>query len=207
MVRLACCLPAALILLPALSGIAQQPVKPPTFPPINPAAARLDQTITGLDGPGFAIAYSEPADSVMAACEHGTIQNWKKDVLLGIRSGSGSANVLHGHDGPVLALGWNGTRHLASAGLDRKALFSDAREGKILPPATTPVIVRALAMAPDGKTVAAGGEDPVIQLWDIESGKPTLKLADHADWIITLAYSADGKLLASGDYAGKVTLW
>src|SRR5205809_4437068 len=96
--RLGCGLLGAMVLLPALSGIAQQPAKLPTFPPINPAAARLDQTITGLDGPGFAIAYSEPADSVMAACEHGTIQIWKKDVLLGIRSGSGSANVLHGHD-------------------------------------------------------------------------------------------------------------
>src|SRR5437016_13162358 len=109
--RLACCLLAGVTLLPALSGTAQQPPKPPTFPPINPAAARLDQTIAGLDGPGFAIAYSEPADIVMAACEHDTIQIWKKDVLLGIRTGSGSANLTPGHDGPVPAPGRNGPPH------------------------------------------------------------------------------------------------
>ena len=34
----------------------QQPVKPPPLPPINPAIARLEQTITGLRGPGWAIA-------------------------------------------------------------------------------------------------------------------------------------------------------
>src|SRR5262245_11888081 len=123
--RLAVCVLTGGMLLPALSGIAQQPAKPPTFPPINPAAARLDQTIGGLDGPGFAIADGEPAESVLAACERGTIQIWKKDVLLGIRSGSGSGNVLRGHDGPVLALAWNGGNALVSAGLDRKLLFWD----------------------------------------------------------------------------------
>src|SRR5262245_13130921 len=145
--RLACCLLMGVIGSPVLSGTAQQPAKPPTFPQINPAAARLDQTIAGLDGPGFAIAYGEPADSIMAACEHGVIHIWNKDVLLGIRSGSGSANVLRGHDGPVLALAWNGSPHLVSAGLDRKLLFWDAREGKVLHSPTTPFIVRALAMA------------------------------------------------------------
>src|SRR5436309_704527 len=98
--------PAVLLagLVLPVSESSAQPVKPPVFPPINPAVARLEQTITGLDGPGFAIAYSESREALIAACERDTIQIWKKDVLLNIRSGSGSANVLRGHQGAVLAL-------------------------------------------------------------------------------------------------------
>src|SRR2546426_11493226 len=58
----------------------QQPPKAPPLPPINPATARLDQTISDLGGAGFAVAYSEPRETLIAACENGTIQAWKKDV-------------------------------------------------------------------------------------------------------------------------------
>src|SRR5262245_51866130 len=104
-------LSAAVLVAIATCGLGQQPgkgPKEPAFPPINPAIARLDQTIGGLDGPGYAIAFSEDIDLLLAACDGGTIQGWKKDVLLGIRNGTGSANKLRGHQGPVLALGWNG---------------------------------------------------------------------------------------------------
>src|SRR5438128_7083065 len=121
----------ALFWLGLFQAGAQQPTaKPPALPPINPAAARLDQTINGLDGAGFAIAYSEPAETLIAGCDRGTLQMWNKDVLLNIRAGSGSANVLHGHDGSVLALAWGGTGPLVSAGLDRKLLFWGVREAK-----------------------------------------------------------------------------
>src|SRR5262245_27244588 len=192
---------ALLVVVVALPSGAQQPPKPPPLPPINPAAARLDQTINGLDGAGFAIAYSEPRETLIAACEKGVVQAWNKDVLLNVRSGSGSANVLNGHDGAVLALAWEGPA-LVSAGLDRKLLFWDFRDGKVLRTGQSSFLVRALAMTPDGKMVAAAGEDRVIQLWDVETGKPAAKLNDHEDWVNTLAYSADGKFLASGDWAG-----
>src|SRR5438105_4654962 len=93
---------------------AQPPAKAPALPPINPALARLDQTFTGLDGPGLAITHSEELCTVAAACEDGTVQFWHKDTLFGARSGSGSANVLRGHDGPVTGLAWNGGPVLAS---------------------------------------------------------------------------------------------
>ena len=54
----ACLLAAALGV--GLPGAAQPPARSPALPPITPALARLDQTVNGLDGPGFAIAYSEP---------------------------------------------------------------------------------------------------------------------------------------------------
>jgi WD40 repeat protein len=181
--------------------------KPPVFPPINPAIARLDQTITGLDGPGFCIAYGDAAKVLYAGCERGTIQVWHKDVLLNIRKGSGTADVLRGHQGPVLALAWNGGPIMASAGLDRKVLLWSVKEGTTVQSIASPAILRTLAMSPDGKQLAGGGEDPAIQLWDLPAAKPGLKLTDHQDWVIALAFSPDSKQLASADYHGKVVLW
>ncbi|MBM4071889.1 MAG: WD40 repeat domain-containing protein [Planctomycetes bacterium] len=190
-----------------LSVNGQQPVKGPVFPPINPAVARLDQTIGGLDGPGFAIAYGEDMDLLVAACDTGTIQGWKKDVLLGIRNGTGSANKLRGHEGPVLSLAWNGGKVLASVGADKKILFWSPLEGVISKTITSEHPINAIAMDPDGKLLAGGGEDYFVHLWDIEAAKPKGKLAEHAEWILAVTFSPDGKQLASGDFKGKVLLW
>lgn len=195
-----------------LSGIGvgapgQQPAKGPVFPPINPALARLDQTIGGLDGPGYAIAYGEDMDLLVAACEGGAIQGWKKDVLLGIRNGTGSTNTLRGHQGPVISLAWNGGKTLASAGADRKILLWSALEGVVSQTINSDGPINALAMDPEGKLLASAGEDFMVYLWDIETAKPKGKLSEHTEWIVALAFSPDGKQLASGDFHGKVLLW
>ncbi|HZT82262.1 MAG TPA: WD40 repeat domain-containing protein [Gemmataceae bacterium] len=193
---------AAAFLAPAF---AQQPAKP-ALPPIDPAKARLDQTVTGLDGPGFGIAANEEAGMLAAACEGGTVQCWNKDVSMGVRVGERTAGVLKGHKGPVTALAWHGGR-LASAGADGKVILWAMPGGKPLHTLTAKGPVRALALSPDGKQVAAAGDDPAVQLWDTESGKPGEKLAGHTDWVLSLAYSGDGKLLASGGYDGTVKVW
>jgi WD40 repeat protein len=198
-----------LLCLPA--GNAQQP-RPAAYPPINPASARLDQTITGLEGAGFCISYGEPAELLFAGCEGGTIHGWNKDVLMGVRKGSGSTNILAGHHGPVLSLAWNGAPIMASLGSDHRILLWSIKDGvpvQTLTPQTSSLASnrRTLAMSPNGRLLAAGGEDFAIQLWDLTTGKPRTKLTDHQDWISALAISADGKLLASADYQGKVVLW
>src|SRR5262249_39839761 len=80
-------------------------------------------------------------------------------------------------------------------------------EGKaahVLPAETT---VRSLAMSPDGKLLAGGGENGTVQLWDVTAAKPALKLTGNGDYVLSLAFSADGKLLASGSYNNQVMLW
>jgi WD40 repeat protein len=62
-------------------------------------------------------------------------------------------------------------------------------------------------MAPDGKRLAAAGEDAGIQLWDLPKGDRGSRLLGHTDWIIALTFSSDGKHLASAGYDGTVRLW
>ncbi len=72
--------------------------------------------------------------------------------------------------------------------------------------------VLCVAVSPDGKTLASGGDDSTIRFWDVASGKErnTIQVADGAEWIGSLAFSPDGKAAASGGSgsgANTVKLW
>ena len=57
--------------------------------------------------------------------------------------------------------------------------------------------VSTLAFSPDGATLAGGGADKTIRLWDATSGRLIRSLAGHRDWVSTLAFSPDGATIAS----------
>lgn len=196
----------AFVIVVLVLAIGQPPAKPPELPPINPAQARLDQTLGGLDGPGFAVAADEDSGMLAAGCERGAIPYWNKDVSMGVRSGANTVHALRGHQGPVLALAWRGAA-LASAGADQKVILWNIGDGKPRHTLTAGAAVRALALSPDSKVLASAGDDNAVQLWDTATGKAATKLAAHTDWVLALAFSGDGKLLASGGYDGTVRLW
>lgn len=197
----------AVVLISSAVWAQQKPPMAPALPAINPAQARLDQTVGGLDGPGFAIAFSEELGIAAVACEHGAVHILDKDVLLGVRAGDKTPNVLRGHEGPVLGVAWNGGPVLASGGADQKIILWAMPAGK--PTHTLPAgsVVRTIAMSPDGKTVASSNDDFSIQLTDVAAGKLGNKLTAHTDRVVALAFSPDGKQLASGGYDGVVRLW
>lgn len=62
---------------------------------------------------------------------------------------------------------------------------------------TTIDTVMALAFAPDGTRLAAGGADNAIRLFSVPDGKELKLLQQHADWVLGLAFSPDGQHLAS----------
>jgi len=50
-------------------------------------------------------------------------------------------------------------------------------------------------------------EDASVKLWDPNSGKLLRTLKGHEDGINALAFSPDGKMLASGGQDDQVILW
>ena len=60
--------------------------------------------------------------------------------------------------------------------------------------------------SPDGSQLAGiSGND--IKLWDAESGRELLTLTGHTGWVMGLAFSPDGKSLASTSVDGTVKIW
>ncbi|MEW6734991.1 MAG: hypothetical protein AB1489_27115, partial [Acidobacteriota bacterium] len=67
--------------------------------------------------------------------------------------------------------------------------------------------IAKLAISPDGRWLASGGEDHFVYLWEIATGKELAHWEAHQAAITTLAFSPDGKTLASGSRDGTVKLW
>lgn len=70
--------------------------------------------------------------------------------------------------------------------------------------------VLCLALSADGKKLACGGCDRMVNVWDLSGGYANAKLEqkveNHADWVLGVAFSPDGKhlLTASRDKTAKV---
>jgi WD40 repeat protein len=67
--------------------------------------------------------------------------------------------------------------------------------------------VTALALSPDGKTLAYADNQGVIQLSDVSDSKNVRNLSGQKHFLQTLVFSPDGKTLASAGYDGFVGLW
>lgn len=68
------------------------------------------------------------------------------------------------------------------------------------------LLIRALDWSPDGSRIASGGNDHVVKIWDVASGRETLTLPASGD-ICGLCWRQDGKALAALSSDGVVTVW
>ena len=67
--------------------------------------------------------------------------------------------------------------------------------------------VYSLAFAPDGRTLASGGQDNDVIVWNLATGRAMETLRGHSSYVQSCAYSPDGKALLSGGRDAKVKLW
>src|SRR5262249_37149311 len=66
-------------------------------------------------------------------------------------------------------------------------------------------VVRAVAYSPDGKTLATVGDDRVVRLWDVATGKEQRQFGDVQGKLVAIAFDRDGKRLVTAGANG--TAW
>jgi WD40 repeat protein len=83
------------------------------------------------------------------------------------------------------------------------AWLYDARSGQLISGIPRKrVNISSLAFAPNGKVLAIASEDlsgPEIDIWDLQTRTTVERFTDHKKDITRIAFSSDGRLLASGE--------
>jgi len=64
----------------------------------------------------------------------------------------------------------------------------------------------AVAFSPEGK-ILAGSDSNSIKLWHPETGKLLHRLDGHGDKVASIAFSPDGKIIASGSFDKTIKFW
>lgn len=67
--------------------------------------------------------------------------------------------------------------------------------------------VNPVAISPNGQTLASGGDDGTIRLWDVRTGKLRGTLKGHSSAVYAVAISPNGQILASGSANETIKIW
>ncbi|MBM3979375.1 MAG: hypothetical protein FJ304_03655 [Planctomycetes bacterium] len=170
------------------------------------------------------VAVSPDGKTLATAGFDNTVKLWD----IGADGALKPTKILTGHTGPVYAVAFHPTdpKIVATASQDKTARIWDVSnvkkaDGKGAADGVAEVaapkfelkshtdIVDTIAFSPDGKSLATGGADKSVKLWNQTDGKELKALGAHDGSVYAVAFSPDSKLLASAG-AGKdnlVRIW
>jgi hypothetical protein len=163
------------------------------------------RTLEGHRGTVLRVAWSADGLRLASACKDTTIKLW--DAATGQER-----RTLRGHTRPVngLAFSPHDSRCLASTGDDQALKLWDATTGDLLhtfPGSFKRTIPVTVAFSPDGRRLAAGGEENTVNVWDVDSRRAILTLRGHTDEVFSVGFSRDGQRLFSVGWEGSVKVW
>jgi WD40 repeat protein len=161
------------------------------------------------------LAFSPDGRRLATACWDGAITVWETGTLkvlwkAGDGHDRGATGVAFSPDGDALA----------SCAHDGLAIIWDVQTGQIRRRLSHWDDVYCVAFSPDGKNLATGtmrgGFHPLrgsgilywdARIWNPERGNVRRSYRGHWDAVYSLAFSPDGKSLATGDGAGTIRVW
>jgi WD40 repeat protein len=126
--------------------------------------------------------------------------------------------VLRGHERQVLSVAWSPDGHLLCTGsLDKTArLWEVATGAEVLVLNCGDSIVGSVTWSPDGRFVATGSGYrfvgrgsgcATVRVWEVATGAEICILHGHTHWVMGVAWSPDGSMLATCSADETVRVW
>jgi WD40 repeat protein/tRNA A-37 threonylcarbamoyl transferase component Bud32 len=168
----------------------------------SPESIRAAGLMSRVAWPADSLARERVPAAALAAAGEGSPDR-APDQLVGVLGGG---PLLHWSHVNCVAFSKDG-KLIASGGVDDCARVWDSATGElrhILP--TPPFEAIAVAFSPVADLLAVGSGDGYVLLWNPVTGQLRREYK-HGWWINSLAFTADGRVLYSGDRDGTVMLW
>lgn len=154
-----------------------------------PPAAYLQPT------PILALAFS-PGGHELAASGYHEITIWNPadgSLLRRIKNVPLQTHALaYNADGTLLATATGDPGKLGEV-----ALYDPAKGALVKVLATLGDTALDVKFSPDGTRLASAGADNAIRIFDLASRKETLRIEQHADWVMSLCWNTNGSEIAS----------
>src|SRR5882672_2498826 len=156
--------------------------------------------LRGHGGPVRALVISPDGETAISGSFDSTAIRWSL-------TRNAAEQVLRFHDDAVNAVVLFKDGRAATAGADgRIAIWTagSAQPDAVLEGHTAPIA--ALAVSPDGTTLASASWDQSVRLWPLAGGAPRV-LEGHTQNVNGVAFAPDGRTLVSVSYDQSVRIW